>query len=140
MHPRGGTAAIPRVLAQLAVALGVEVRTETGVRRILLDRGAVSGVETDAGEKIPLAAVISNAGAVRTHRELIGGRPAARFERRRQYEPACSGIVLYLGLDRAYEHLLHHNFVFSRDPAEEFKSVYRQGQPAPDLTCYMTLL
>ena len=45
--------------------------------------------------------------------------------------------MLYLGLDRAYDHLLHHDFVFSRDPHEEFDSIYRKGEPAPDPTCYL---
>jgi len=31
-------------------------------------------------------------------------------------KPACSGVVLYLGLSKRYDHLLHHDFVFSRDP------------------------
>src|SRR5262249_12366794 len=131
--------AVPRALARLAADLGVEVRTSTGVRRILVDGGnAVSGVETDTGERVPLAAVVSNADSVRTHRELLGGTTAARrFERRRRYEPACSGVVLYLGLDRAYEHLAHHNFVFSGDPHQEFEAIYRRGEPAEDPTCYI---
>ena len=34
------------------------------------------------------------------------GVPEARaFERRRRYEPACSGVVLYLGLKERYKHL-----------------------------------
>ena len=64
-------------------------------------------------------------------------RPPGRFDNRRGYEAACSGVVLYLGLDRRYEQLLHHNFVFSRDPHEEFDFIYRQGEPAPDPTCYV---
>ena len=136
-YPQGGTGAIPRALTRLAVDLGVEIRTHTGIRRLLVRHGAVCGVETEAGEQVPLAAVVSNADAVRTHRDLLGGRPAARFERRRRYEPACSGVVLYLGLNRAYEHLLHHNFVFSHDPEEEFETIYRRGAPAPDPTCYV---
>ena len=59
------------------------------------------------------------------------------FDSRRSYEPACSGIVLYLGLKKRYEHLLHHDFVFSRDPHEEFEAIYREGRPAPDPTCYL---
>src|SRR5262249_13679221 len=82
-------------------------------------------------------AVVSNADAVRTHRELLGGRAAAQFERRRTYEPACSGVVLYLGLDQRYEHLLHHNFVFSEDPEQEFRAIYDDGEPASDPTCYV---
>jgi phytoene desaturase len=137
-YPRGGTAAVPRALARLAEGLGVERRVGTGVKRVLLDaRGRACGVETDAGEQVPLAAVVSNADSVATHRDLVGGAPARRFARRRGYEPACSGVVLYLGLDRAYDHLLHHNFVFSADPHAEFEAIYRRGEPADDPTCYV---
>jgi diapolycopene oxygenase len=136
-YPRGGTGAIPRALARLATELGVIVHVNTGVRKILHERGAVVGVETDSGKQIPLAAVVSNADAVRTHSDLIGGQPARHFARRRRYEPACSGVVLYLALNRAYDHLLHHNFAFSEDPEGEFEAIYRRGEPAPDPTCYV---
>jgi phytoene desaturase len=137
-YPHGGTAAVPRALARLAGELGVEFRTNTDVRRVLLEGKQVRGVETAAGVQIPLAAVVSNCDSVRTHRELLSGEPAAkRFERRRKYEPACSGVVLYLGLDRAYDQLAHHNFVFSRDADEEFETIYRKGEPAHDPTCYV---
>jgi phytoene desaturase len=138
-YPLGGTRTVPEALARLAADLGVELRTGTGVRRILFDESTrtVRGVELDTGEKVPLAAVVSNADSVRTHRELLSGKPAARFAKRRRYEPACSGVVLYLGLDKAYDHLAHHNFVFSRDAHEEFDAIYRQGRPAPDPTCYV---
>jgi len=136
-YPRGGTRSVPDALVRLATELGVEFRTGVGVRRIVVERGKACGVETDDGERISLAAVVSNSDSVRTHRELLGGEPARAFDRRRTYEPACSGVVLYLGLSRRYEHLLHHNFVFSRDAHEEFEAIYRRGEPAPDPTCYL---
>ena len=136
-YPRGGTGAVPRALARLAVDLGVDIRTETAVRRILGEGGRVTGVETASGETIRAAAVVSNSDSVRTHRELLEEGPRQRFMARRRYEPACSGVVLYLGLDKRYEQLIHHNFVFSRDPHEEFESIYRRGEPAPDPTCYV---
>ena len=65
----------------------------------------MTGVLTDAGEEIALSggdlelptpyARIAN---------CINGSVGAAFERRRKYEPACSGVVLYLGLNRRYEH------------------------------------
>ncbi len=136
-YPRGGTGAIPRTLAQLAGELSVDLRTGTDIGRILTEQGAVSGVETTSGECIALDAVVSNMDAVRTYRDLLGGPPARRFVRQRRYEPACSGVVLYLGLSRAYPHLLHHNFVFSQEPEAEFHTIYRRGEPAPDPTCYV---
>ncbi len=134
-YPRGGTAAIPAALAKLATELGVEIRLNADVRRITSTNGKVTGVELVDGETAAFDAVVSNCDAVRTHRELLGG--VKKFERRRRYEPACSGVVLYLGLKRRLPQLLHHNFVFSRDPHEEFELIYRKGEPAPDPTCYV---
>ena len=137
-YPRGGTRAVPKALAGLARDLGVEVRLGSKVERIRLEHGAVRAVELEGGESVEVSAVVSNSDAARTHRELLRGEPAARrFEKRRRYEPACSGVVLYLGLKKRYEHLEHHNFVFSRDPHAEFAAIYRRGEPAPDPTCYV---
>ena len=136
--PIGGTRAVPEALERLGRSLGVDFRTETGVARILQNDGRVWGVETEDGGSVKLDAVVSNMDAVRTYRELVGGREARRFDRRwKKREPACSGVVLYLGLDRPYPHLAHHNFVFSRDPEEEFDWIYERGEPAPDPTCYL---
>ncbi len=136
-YPRGGTRAVPEALVKLATELGVEFRTSTKIEQILSRNGQVTGVLTDSGEEIALSAVVSNCDSVRTHRELLRGAPKAAFARRRKYEPACSGVVLYLGLDKRYEHLAHHGFVFSRDPKEEFDWIYKKGEPAPDPTCYL---
>ncbi len=136
-YPMGGTRAVPLALEKLARELGVEFRTGTGIARIHAEHGRVHAVETDAGEVIPVAAAVSNMDSVRTYRELVGGAPAKTFAKRWKREPACSGVVFYLGLDRAYEHLAHHDFVFSRDPEDEFDFIYRRGEPAPDPTCYI---
>lgn len=136
-YPMGGTRAVPAALEKLARSLGVEFRLNTEVRRIVTRQGRAAGVETASGETVELDAVVSNMDAVRTYRELLGGDIGAKFERRRKPEPACSGVVLYLGLDRAYDHLAHHDFVFSRDAEEEFDWIYRKGEPAPDPTCYI---
>ncbi len=136
-YPMGGTRAVPVALEKLARELGVEIRTHTRIEKILTQRGAVTGVRTNHGEEIQLRAVVSNCDAVRTHRELINGAVGAKFEKRRRYEAACSGVVLYLGLNKRYDHLAHHDFVFSRDPHEEFDWIYKKGEPAPDPTCYL---
>jgi phytoene desaturase len=136
-YPIGGTRAVPVALEKLARELGVEFRLSTDVSRIIAEQGRVSAIETDTGERIKVSAVVSNMDSVRTMRELVGGLPAQKFAKRWKREPACSGVVFYLGLDRAYEHLAHHDFVFSRDPEEEFDYIYRRGEPAPDPTCYI---
>ncbi len=136
-YPMGGTRAVPEGLAKLAGELGVVFHTSTDVARIDSAKGRVTGLTTTDNHSYTYDAVVSNEDAVRTHRELIGGSVARTFEHKRAYEPACSGVVLYLGLSKRYEHLAHHDFVFSRDPHEEFHAIYDQGEPAPDPTCYL---
>ena len=97
-YPLGGTGAVPRALTRLATELGVEIRTGTGVRRILqAGEGGVRGVETEAGEHIPLDAVVSNADAVRTHRELLGGKAATAL---RAPAPLRTGLFRRRALPR----------------------------------------
>lgn len=136
-YPMGGTRAVPLALEKLARELGVDIRTNTGVRKILTTGDRVTAVVIEDGSEVPLRAVVSNCDSVLTHRELLESGVAEKFEKRRPYEAACSGVVLYLGLNKRYEHLAHHSFVFSRDPEEEFKWIYKKGEPAPDPTCYL---
>lgn len=136
-YPMGGTRAVPVALTRLAERLGVDLRPGTDVIRIETEDGAARAVVTATGERLPFDRILSNMDAVRTYRELLGGAAWDAFAKGRRREPACSGVVLYLGLSRAYDHLAHHNFVFSRDPEEEFGAIYDRGEPAPDPTAYI---
>lgn len=137
-YPMGGTRAVPEALERLAIDLGVEIHTDCDVDEIETAGSSVTGVKLVDGRSLPFDAVVSNCDSVRTHRELLRNHPQPlSLSRKREIEPACSGVVLYLGLSERYEHLLHHNFVFSRDPHDEFDWIYRRGQPAPDPTCYV---
>jgi diapolycopene oxygenase len=136
-YPTGGTRAVPEGLVKLATELGVVFHADTDVAKILTSAGKLTGLVTTQGTVHSFDAIVSNEDAVRTHRELIGGSIARTFEHKREYEPACSGVVLYLGLNKRYDHLAHHDFVFSRDPQEEFHAIYERGVPAPDPTCYL---
>lgn len=135
-YPMGGIRALAEALVVLAHELGVEVHTSSPVDRIEVEGDAVRAVVA-AGRRFPVRGAVCNSDVVRAHDELLPDRVAARFRGRRTYEPACSGVVLYLGLRERYDHLLHHNFVFSADPHAEFESIYRRGEPAPDPTCYV---
>ena len=134
-YPMGGTRAVPEALIRLGTYLGVEFRTNAHVQRFLIEGDRIKGIELKSGESLDVDAVVSNSDSVRTHQELVGGNAEQRFLKRRQYEPACSGVVLYLGLDRRYQQLLHHNFVFSRRPTRGVRlhlSARRAGA-GPDL-------
>jgi diapolycopene oxygenase len=136
-YPMGGTRAVPEAMVRLGNELGVKYLTGRKVTSIDSANGRVTGVTLQDGERLQADVVVSNSDCVRTCEELLPKAVADRFLAKRNFEAACSGVVLYLGLRRKYEHLLHHNFVFSRDPHEEFQQIYQKGEPASDPTCYV---
>ena len=135
-YPVGGTRAVAEGLRRLGEKLGVTYHTGSDVERVATREGRVCGVVMHDGTHIPASAVISNMDSLRTYDEMIGG-DAARHYARAGFEPACSGVVLYLGLSKRYEHLDHHNFVFSANAEDEFDQIYTKGEPADDPTCYV---
>ena len=135
-YPMGGTRAVAEGLMKLAGELGVALKPSSDVGSLKVESGKVTGLTLADGTAAAYDNVISNMDSVRTYRELVGGEVGEHYARK-DFEPACSGVVLYLGLKKRYDHLLHHDFVFSRDPHEEFDAIYRRGEPAPDPTCYI---
>jgi phytoene desaturase len=85
--------------------------------------------------------VVSNCDIIRTHEELIDHPAARRMLRKehRRLEPACSGVVLYLGCNRKWDQLAHHDFIFSDDPDREFEDIYDRHLPAEDITLYLAV-
>lgn len=138
-YSMGGTRQVARTLERLAEELGVEAITGVRVESVQMDQGKATGVRLEDGRTIGADAVVSNCDVQRTYKDLVA-TPAAKNEQRKianTHTPACSGVVLYLGLDRQYDHLAHHNFIFSKDSHEEFADIYTSGIPARDPTLYI---
>ena len=58
--PKGGTGGISTAIANAALALGAEIRTEAPVSRILASGGRATGVVLESGDESPAGAVLSS--------------------------------------------------------------------------------
>ncbi len=59
-HAIGGMGAITQAMARSAAASGVEIRTGSGVREIIVERGRAVGVVTDKGETLRARTIVAN--------------------------------------------------------------------------------
>jgi phytoene dehydrogenase-like protein len=139
----GGTRMVARSLERILREMpNVTIVTGCGVQRILEGSGnKVSGVLLEDGRTIAGDAVVSNCDVQRTYRDLVKTDDAQGEQQRiaNDYTPACSGVVLYLGLNKQYNHFAHHNFLFSKNSHHEFEDIYSQGIPARDPTLYLAV-
>lgn len=139
-YPRGGTHGIALAYRRLAEALGVEVRTSACVRRILTEHDRAVGVELAGGEIERAQTVIANIDPTTVYSALLPEMQDSPRLRRWQSRPfACSGFVLYLGLDKTFSQLAHHNIFFSPDYRAEFEAMFRRGIPSAQPTVYVAI-
>ncbi|NLX57920.1 MAG: phytoene desaturase [Phycisphaerae bacterium] len=135
-YVKGGLYRLALALSQLLSDLGVDVRLECEVAEMLRQDGRIAGVRLADGSRHEADVVVSNMEVVPAHRRLLG-ESERELRRFRRFEPACSGLVLHLGVDREYPHLAHHNFFFSGNPREHFRSVFHKKQLPEDPTIYL---
>jgi phytoene dehydrogenase-like protein len=69
--PKGGTGGVSNAIASAARSLGVEIRTESPVARIVVRNGRASGVALETGEEIEATDVLSSVDSSRTFLGLL---------------------------------------------------------------------
>ena len=99
--PRRGMGSVTELLAHSARSAGADIRTGTPVRRIVVENGRVTGVETAGGDCFNSYTVISNADPKRTINQLVGTRHVETGFARRIHHLRASGNAakLHLALD-----------------------------------------
>ncbi len=99
--PAGGMGSVSNELAHAARAEGATIRIATAVKRIIVENGRVTGVETESGDRFDSFTVISNADPKQTIMNLVGPRHVeAGFTRRIHHLRAKGNAAkLHLALD-----------------------------------------
>lgn len=99
--PIGGGQVLSATMAEVVRASGGDFRLNSRVRRIVVERGRVRGVELDTGETITAPVVVSNADLKRTYLELLGPSVVSPLKRKlvSSYKMAWPLFNTYLGLD-----------------------------------------
>ncbi len=126
-YPRGGIYSLVDDMVVLACEMGVAFRTCEPVQQICIENGRATGVWLESGEFVPADLVISNADLPYTYRRLIEPQHRRRFTDARlaAMRYACSGYLLYLGVDRTYPHVTHQSLYFSRDYRANLDDIFK---------------
>ena len=140
-YPQDGVYSIAAAFERLARELGVEIRTGCRVERIETQRGTVTDVVLEGGERIAARAVIANVDVATVYEKLLPreGVNRQRVERLTNAEPSCSGFILLLGVEGESPALAHHNIFFSSDYRREFGDIFRRGVPPDEPTIYAAI-
>jgi prolycopene isomerase len=89
-------------IAEAIESQGGRVLYDTRVQRVLIDSGAVQGIELEGGETLPARAVVSNASALATFQEMLpqGAVSKDYLEKLKSYKPSISSFLVWLGVNQ----------------------------------------
>src|SRR5215216_4028762 len=135
--PEGGMYSLIEAMQQLATELGVTFHLNSPVEEVVVSKDRASGVRV-GGEEIGADAVLVGADLPYAYRELLGGSADKDFRvrRRENLQYTASAFMLYLGIDRRLDHMLHHNFYLSGRYRENFEAIFRDHTLPEDPSFY----
>jgi phytoene desaturase len=110
-YPMGGMHQLPLALEKVGRELGVTYRYHAPVARFEKTADKVTGVLLADGTRHTADIVVTNADLPYAYDELVG-EPYPKIEEKRF---SCSVVLMYVGVNRQYPHLKHHEFVVGND-------------------------
>jgi prolycopene isomerase len=101
-YPLGGASAIPETYATIARSMGAEIVTDMGARKIVVDSGAVRGVELEDGTFVPASIVVSTSSVRTTVLRLVGAEhfPAEYAEKARTIQGSQIAVQAKIALKK----------------------------------------
>jgi phytoene desaturase len=135
--PEGGMYALIEAMERLATELGVRLHLNCPVERVVVTKGLARGVRV-GGDEIEADAVLVGADLPYAYRELLAGSADEdfRLRGREKLDYTASAFMLYLGIDRKLEGMLHHNFYLSKRYRENFEAIFRDRRLPEDPSFY----
>jgi len=135
-YVRGGLRRVVDALALRCAELGVDIRTDTRVHRVLTAGGRVVGVRC-GNRDVPADLVVSDADAEHLYGRLVDRAPWAVARRLRRTPRSMAGFVLLLGLSGRSDGA-EHRVYFPDDYEAEFDAIFgRRPHPVADPTVYV---
>jgi phytoene desaturase len=138
-YPQGGVYRLVEAMRRLAEELGATIRTDAEVTALRIEGERVAGVLLADGTALDADVVVANADLPGTYRRFVPERLRPDFpdRRLRRLRYTASAYVLYLGVDRVYEQLRHHNVFFAEDFRANFDAIFRTRRLPAEPSLYI---
>ncbi|WP_225743551.1 NAD(P)/FAD-dependent oxidoreductase [Marinilactibacillus sp. Marseille-P9653] len=134
----GGMHKLGEALQKLALEEGVAIYNGQEVVRLEKDTHKnITAAVLANGEIVESDYYVSNMEVIPTYRYLLDEDKKGMKKLEEKFEPAASGMVLHLGVDKLYPQLAHHNFFFSNDSKKNYESVFHRHELPEDPTIYL---
>ena len=123
-HARGGLGSITPKLAKIAEGFGAKIRTSTPVKELIYEGKNVIGVKLE-DETIYADKVVVNADFAHAMTTLVPDEKRKKWSNKKLEKKgySCSTYMLYLGMDKTYPDMPHHQIYASQRYEENLNDI-----------------
>ena len=127
-YPKNGIYSIVTEIEKLARELGVKIHYGKSVSEIMIENNSAVGIRLETNETIRAEKIVSDVDLPAAYSKLIPASARKKYsdEKLKKLEYTCSAFMLYLGVDKDYIQLLHHNVFFCEDYLKNFHELFEQ--------------
>ncbi len=114
-HVAGGLNQLSQAMAKSIEEDGGKINLNAPVKRIIVEDGEAKGIELENGEIEKADCVVINADFANSMSKLVEQKHRQKYtdHKLKRMKYSCSTFMLYLGVDKLYDHLEHHNIIFA---------------------------
>ena len=138
-HIKGGIGTLAEKITDRCEKLGVDIRLNSRVNEIVLNKGRVTGVVVNDAT-LTFDRVVANADAQFVYEKLLAPTKKVVNIRKKlaKQEPSLAGFSLLLGLKPSdSQPLEHHTILFPENYDLEFESIFTKKTPVEKPTIYI---
>lgn len=123
-HPIGGLGSVSERMASIAKDLGVTFRMNEAVESVIMEGKTIKGVRTGKGEFFA-DKVVMNADFAQGMTQLFPDSVRKKWTNKKLdgKKYSCSTFMLYLGIDKTYEDLPHHQIYASANYQKNLEDI-----------------
>jgi phytoene desaturase len=137
-HAKGGLGSITPKIAELAQEFGAKIRLNTTVKQLIFEGKDVVGVELE-DEKLYADKVVVNADFAHAMTTLVPDEKRKKWSNKKLEKKgySCSTFMLYLGMDKTYDDLPHHQIYASKDYEKNLQDITNHKLTWTDPSLYL---
>ena len=136
-YVQGGMHLLARGLVRLAQEVGVGLYTNQGILQLQKENGKITGAMLTSGEKLTADYYIANMEVIPVYERLLKEEKSFIRKLKNKFEPASSGMVIHVGVKKAYPQLGHHNFFFSENLKKQMEKIFHRHELPDDPVIYL---
>ena len=136
-YVKDGMFNLSKGLVKLIEELNINIKTNTEVIGVIKSKKQIESLILKDDEPMDVDLIVSNMEVIPFYKyiTLEDSKKIKGYEIK--YGPACSGFALHLGVDKTYDILRHHNFLFSKDLKLNFDNIFHNHKLSEDPTIYL---